>query len=136
MMKTKLWLVALSIGLLGAFSQASDAPKPVAPAAHELTMDNVAKIKVGAMTGEQVTQLLGAPYRSSSLGCAGEANGEENPNGYDEIWEYLGHDAKGPFLIHMEFDDDGVVRILAKVPQKGPIEMLAVAPKPEKPHQH
>jgi hypothetical protein len=135
-MKSKLIFLALSIGLLCALSPASDAPKPAAAATHELTMDNVAKIKVGAMTGAQVTQLLGTPYRSSSLGCSGEANGEENANGYDEIWEYLGHDANGPFLIHMEFDDDGVVRILAKVPQKGPIVMLAVAPKPENPHQH
>jgi hypothetical protein len=132
--KAKLLVVVFSVIVLSILATAADSAKPATPASNDL-MTKVAKIKVGSTTGEQVTELLGAPYRSSSLGCSGEDNGEKNPNGYDVIWEYLGHDVNGTFLIHMEFDDDGVVRIVAKVPRNGPIKMLASSPKPAE-HQH
>jgi hypothetical protein len=54
---------------------------------------------------------------------------------YQEFWEYLGHDENGVFKIHIEFDDSGIARILAKDTKKGPIILLDAAPKPEK-HQH
>jgi hypothetical protein len=131
-MKSKFLLVALSIGLLGAFSTASDAPKPATPATtatHELTMDMVAKIKVGTATGAQLKELLGAPFRTTNYGDC-------NPVDYQEIWEYLGRDAGGTFKITVWFDEANIARIVARTPAKGPTVVLAVAPKPEQPHQH
>jgi hypothetical protein len=46
------------------------------------------------------------------------------------------HDAAGIFKIHIEFDDAGVARIIAKDTKKGPIVVLDAAPRPEKQHQH
>jgi hypothetical protein len=44
--------------------------------------------------------------------------------------------AAGIFKIHIEFDDAGVARIIAKDTKKGPIMVLDAAPRPEKQHQH
>ena len=128
-MKSKLILLALGIALLCFSSAASDAPKPATPATHELTMDMVAKIKVGTTTGAQLKEMLGTPWRTLNYGDC-------NPIDYQELWEYLGRDANGPFRITVEFDEAGIARIVAKTPAKGSPIVLAVAPKPEHPHQH
>jgi outer membrane protein assembly factor BamE (lipoprotein component of BamABCDE complex) len=129
-MKSKLIFLSLSILLLCAFSPASDAPKPAAtPATHELTMDMVAKIKVGTTTGDQLKEMLGMPWRTNNYGDC-------NPIDYQESWEYLGRDAGGTFKITVIFDEAHVARIVGKTPAQGPTVTLAAAPKPEHPHQH
>lgn len=62
--------------------------------------------------------------------------GDCSPVDYQEFWEYLGHDENGIFKIHIEFDDDGIARIVGKDTKRGPIIVLDAAPKPEKQHHH
>jgi outer membrane protein assembly factor BamE (lipoprotein component of BamABCDE complex) len=121
------WLVILS-GLLSTFPAAAETPQAGSPTTGDVNLANVAKIKVGNTTREQIGELLGTPYRMTNYGDC-------SPMDYQEFWEYLGHDENGVFKIHIEFDDSGVARILAKDTKKGPIILLDAAPKPEK-HQH
>ena len=127
-MKTRAtWLVILS-GLLWSFPAAAETPQAGSLNTGDVNLTNVAKIKVGNTTREQIKGLLGPPYRMTNYGDC-------SPMDYQEFWEYLGHDENGVFKIHIEFDDSGIARILAKDTKKGPIILLDAAPKPEK-HQH
>jgi outer membrane protein assembly factor BamE (lipoprotein component of BamABCDE complex) len=126
-MKSKCILVTLAIGLLATFSAAADTPAHTTRKG--VNMDMVAKIKVGSSTGAQVEQLLGKPSRTTNYGDC-------NPIDYQEIWEYTGFDNKGVFMVHIEFDEDHIARIIAKVPQRGAITVLATSAKPEMKHQH
>ncbi len=120
----------LSALLLGSFAVMSDAASPPNYLNRDLNMETVAKIKVGSSTSAQVEQLLGPPWRTTNYGDC-------NPIDYQEFWEYIGKDATGLFRIHIEFDEDHIARIIARVPKTGPIMVLAAAPKPEKQqHQH
>jgi outer membrane protein assembly factor BamE (lipoprotein component of BamABCDE complex) len=115
--------------LLCSFSTAALPPQAGAPTTNDVTLANVAKIKVGTSTGDQIKELLGTPFRATNYGDC-------NPIDYQEVWEYLGHDADGMFKIHIEFDEAGIARIVAKDTKKGPIVVLAAAPKPESHHEH
>lgn len=95
--------------------------------AKDVSMADVAKIQVGLTTAEGVQALLGTPYSKTNYGDC-------NAVDYQEFWEYVGHDENGIFKIHIEFDDAHIARIVAKDPKKGPIVVLAAAPKPE--HKH
>lgn len=95
----------------------------------EVILANVAKIRVGFSNREQIKELLGSPFRATN-------DGDCNPVDYQEKWEYLGHDANGMFKIDIEFDEAGIARIVAKDTKKGPIVVLAAAPKPESHHEH
>lgn len=128
-MKTRVAWMAFIPALLCAFSAAAAPPQAGTPAAGDVLLANVAKIKVGEMSGAQIKDLLGAPFRTTN-------DGDCNPVDYQEKWEYLGRDANGLFKIHIEFDDAGIARIIALDSKKGPIVVLAAAPKPEKQHQH
>lgn len=97
--------------------------------ATDVSLQNVAKIKVGVMTRDQIKELLGPPYRMTNYGDC-------SPVDYQEFWEYLGRDSNGIFKIHIEFDDAGIARIVGKDTKRGPIVVLAAAPKPEKQHDH
>jgi len=121
------WFVILS-GLLWAFPAAAETPQAGSLNTGDVNLTNVAKIKVGNTTREQIKELLGTPYRMTNYGDCSAMD-------YQEFWEYLGHDENGVFKIHIEFDDSGIARILAKDTKKGPIILLDAAPKPEK-HQH
>jgi outer membrane protein assembly factor BamE (lipoprotein component of BamABCDE complex) len=124
-----LWL-AIIVVLLYSYSGAASAETPQAAAfASDVSLANVAKIKAGHTTREQITELLGPPYRMTNYGDC-------SPIDYQEFWEYVGHDTSGIFKIHIEFDDAGIARIIAKDSKKGPIIVLDAAPKPEKQHQH
>ncbi|MFZ3266270.1 MAG: outer membrane protein assembly factor BamE [Terriglobales bacterium] len=98
-------------------------------ASHDVNLTNVAKIKVGSTTREQIKDLLGPPYRMTNYADC-------SPMDYQEFWEYVGHDQNGIFKIHIEFDDDGIARIIGKDTKKGPIIVLDAAPKPDKQHHH
>lgn len=128
-MKSNLVFLTLCIALLCAFSAASDAPKPATTAAPEFSMEAVAKIKVGTTNSADVEQLLGKPYRMTNYGDC-------NPIDYQEFWEYAVRNADGWSRIHIEFDENHVARLVTRVPPKGPIQVLAAAPKPSSQHQH
>lgn len=36
----------------------------------------------------------------------------------DETWEYRGTDAQGSCRLHVEFGDNGVVHLIAKIPDR------------------
>jgi outer membrane protein assembly factor BamE (lipoprotein component of BamABCDE complex) len=122
---TSLLIVLLFIS----FAAASDAAKPANYASRDLNMETLAKINVGVSTAAQVEQLLGTPWRTTNYGDC-------NPVDYQEFWEYVGRDATGLFRIHIEFDEDHIARIVARIPKTGAIRVLAAAPKPEKQHHH
>lgn len=126
--------LATTVHLLGAlllstFAMASDAPGSTNYLSRRLNMETIAKIKVGSSTSTQVEQLLGTPWRTTNYGDC-------NPVDYQEFWEYVGEDATGLFRLHIEFDEDHIVRIVARVPKNGPITVLAAAPQPEKQQHH
>lgn len=128
-MRFKAIACLLSVLLLSFFPIASDAASSANYLSRDLNMETVAKIKVGSTTSAQVEQLLGPPWRSTNYGDC-------NPIDYQEFWEYVGKDSTGLFRIHIEFDEDHIARIIAKVPKGGPITVLAAAPKPEKQQHH
>ena len=123
-----MWLLVIP-ALLCTFTVAAEPPHAGEAATSDVSLANVAKIEVGISTREQIKELLGTPYRMTNYGDC-------SPEDYQEFWEYVGHDANGIFKIHIEFDDAGIARIVAKDTKKGPIIVLYAAPKPEKPHQH
>ena len=104
-------------------------PPSARPSSGDVTLADVAGVQVGHSTAEQVKALLGSPVRMTNYGDC-------NPVDYQEIWEYLGHDAGGRFLIHIEFDEEHVARIVAKDTKKGPIVVLAAAARSPIRHQH
>lgn len=129
-MKSKATWLALIPVLLCSSIVAAKPQQAAILSFNDVVLDNVSKIRVGTMNEAQVKEILGAPYRMTNYGDC-------NPIDYQKFWDYVGHDANGHlFLIHIEFDDDGIARIIAKDPKNGPIVVLAAAPKPEKHHMH
>ena len=86
------------------------------------------KIEVGSATHEDVARLMGKPWRTSNdADCEAEQ--------YGEAWEYLVDESNGKFSrIHVAFDKDGKVSVVAKIQQGGKPVVLAYAA--EKEHQH
>jgi len=86
------------------------------------------KIEVGSAGREDVARLLGEPWRTSNdADCEAEQ--------YGETWEYLVNEENGKFSrIHVAFDKDGKVSVVAKIPQRGKPVVLVYAA--EKEHQH
>jgi len=124
------WLGSiLMIALVGLFARAADAPKAAVPATKEISLDMVAKIKVGSSTRAEVTELLGLPWRMTN-------DGDCHPVNYQETWEYIGHDAAESFKINIQFDEAGIARLIAKGAAKGPVIVLAATPPPTATHQH
>ncbi len=68
------------------------------------------KIRVGSSTKAQVRELLGAPWRTTWLAD------DEDDEDKQEIWEYPGRDTTGTYKFHVEFDDKGITRLAAKIP--------------------
>jgi hypothetical protein len=86
------------------------------------------KIQVGSATHEDVARLMGEPWRTTNdADCEAEQ--------YGEAWEYLVDEANGKFSrIHVAFNKDGKVSVVAKIPQRGkPLVLAYIA---EKEHQH
>ena len=111
------WVMSLVVtALFGASALAADAPK-AAPVTKGISMDAVAKIKVGSSTRAEVTKLLGNPLRINADTC--------EPGEYEETWEYIGQDVDGGFKINVEFDETGVARVVSKGAARGPVIVLA-----------
>jgi outer membrane protein assembly factor BamE (lipoprotein component of BamABCDE complex) len=120
MRKPKWMLLLLIMALLHMLAAAGEISNAANSSDKDL-MSKVAKLKVGTSTRAQVAKLLGAPWRSMD-------DRDCHPVDYQyEVWEYLGQDATGVFRIHIGFDEDSVARIIAKIPQRGPITVLESA---------
>lgn len=92
----------------------------------------IAKIVPGRSTLSDVQTMLGAPWRIVQFNDCGMAMDDQA----DEIWEYRGTDPGGGYRLHVEFSDNGVVHLVAKIPDGVP-GGKAVAAKiaPGEPHK-
>lgn len=70
----------------------------------------------GRATKADVKSAFGAPSRIVQFNDCGMAMDDQA----DETWEYRGADAQGSYRIHVEFGDDGVVHLIAKIPDRSP----------------
>jgi hypothetical protein len=105
-MKTKLTMMAAALSLSAA-AFAHDVP--------QLNAATIAKIKPGATTKARCNP-LGSPWRIAQFNDCGHAP----PGQADEKWDYRGTEANGSYRLHMEFDDRGVARLIAKIPDHVP----------------
>jgi len=134
-MKTRIPLILVGVFGLASISVAHDTE--IASLATWICTSTVAqdeptrqalKIAVGSATHEDVARLMGQPWRTSNdADCEAEQ--------YGEAWEYLVDEANGKFSrIHVAFNKDGKVSVVAKIPQGGKPIVLAYSA--EKEHQH
>jgi hypothetical protein len=134
-MKARIPLILVGVFGLASFSVAQDtetASLVTWICTSAVTLDTqtkqALKIEVGSATREDVARLLGNPWRTSNdADCEAEQ--------YGEAWEYLVDEGNGKFFrIHVAFNKDGKVSVVAKIPQGGkPVVLAYVA---EKEHQH
>ncbi len=80
--------------------------------ATDVRPQQIAKIVPGHSTKADVKGLFGAPWRIVQFNDCGEAMDDQA----DEIWEYRGSDANGPFRLHIEFSENAAVHLIAKIP--------------------
>jgi hypothetical protein len=76
----------------------------------------IAKIVPGQSTKSDVDAMLGTPWRVVQFNDCGMAMDGQA----DETWEYRGTDPAGGFRLHVEFGDNDVVRLIAKIPDGAP----------------
>lgn len=114
--RAKLFLAALAFALCfcplsAAFAAtaAAIAAKPAADASTAIDPQVLAKVVPG-ISKAQVTSLLGAPWRTVQYN---DLDTVEN-----EFWEYRGKDSHGTYRVHIEFDKQGIVLIVGKIPDK------------------
>ena len=131
---TRISLIVLGVLALTAFSAAQDTVTGfvtwlcTSEVAQDPQMKQALKIEIGNATRGDVERLLGKPWRTTNdADCEAEQ--------YGEAWEYLVDAANGKFFrIHVAFNKDGKVSLVAKIPQGGkPVVLAYVA---EKDHQH
>ena len=70
----------------------------------------LAKVVPG-ISKAQVKALLGAPWRTVQYNDLDEVE--------NEFWEYRGKDSHGTYRVHIEFDKQGIVVIVGKIPDTG-----------------
>lgn len=110
-MKAK-WLLATAAGsLLSVVSIAycgTDAP------ANGLSLQGIATIVPAKSTKAEIKSLFGEPWRIVQFNDCGEAMDDQA----DETWEYGADGPNGAYRIHVEFNDQGIVHLIAKIPDK------------------
>jgi len=134
-MKAKIPLIVLGVFGLAVISVAQDTEIArlvtwlcTSAVAQDAQTKQALKIEVGSATRKDVTGLLGNPLRTMN-----DADCEADQ--YGEVWEYLVEQANGTFFrIHVAFDKDGKVSLVAQIPQGGNPVVLAYGA--EKEHQH
>lgn len=99
-MRAKLFLAALVFALCLC---------PLSAAFAAIDPQVLAKVVPG-ISKARVTALLGAPWRTVQYNDLDEAE--------NEFWEYRGKDSHGPYRVHIEFDKQGIVLIVGKIPDK------------------
>jgi hypothetical protein len=75
----------------------------------EFSAKTLASVVPGHTTEKQVKALLGEPWRTDA--------GDEDED-IPESWDYRGKDARGVYLVHIEFDNRGTTTKIVKVPEK------------------
>jgi hypothetical protein len=105
-----LWSLAAVAG-----QGASVATSPVGSLSRE-QIGELGKIVPGRSTKADMRALFGEPWRIVQFNDCGEAMDDQA----DETWEYRGGDAKDGFRLHVEFNDDGTVHLLARIPDQAP----------------
>ena len=134
-MKTRIPLIVLSLFGLAAFSATQDSETArlvtwlcTSAMGQDPQTQQALKIQVGSATREDVARLLGKPWRTSN-------DADCDATQYDVVWEYLVEDASGTLSrIHVAFNKDGKVSLVARMPQRGKVVVLAYAADRE--HQH
>jgi outer membrane protein assembly factor BamE (lipoprotein component of BamABCDE complex) len=81
-----------------------------------ISAQTLARVMPGTSTKAQISSLLGAPWRVVQFNDCGMAM----PGQADETWDYRGKDPQGMYRLHIEFDDRGVARLVAKIPENVP----------------
>jgi hypothetical protein len=91
------------------------------------------RIQVGSFTQAQVKAVLGAPWRTTNYG---ESYCGCPHRDLQEVWEYRGADPAGAYKLHIEFDDAGIARTVAKI--QGPRNSVTIlaSSKPNPAHEH
>ncbi len=79
-----------------------------------ISEQKLAEIIPGQSIKTQVRSLLGMPWRIVQFNDCGQAMDDQA----DETWEYRGQDPNGTYRVHIEFDDQGVAHLVAKIPDK------------------
>ena len=134
-MKARIPLIVLGVFGLAAFSVAQDTEIAgmvtwlcTSAVAQDTQTKQALKIQIGSATRDDVARLLGKPWRTSN-------DADCDADQYGEAWEYLVEEANGKFFrIHVAFNKDGKVSVVAKIPPGGkPVVLAYVA---EKEHQH
>jgi hypothetical protein len=134
-MKARVPLIVLAVVGLAAFSVAQDTEIAGlvtwlcrSAVAQDAQTKQALKIQVGSATREDVVGLLGKPWRTTN-------DADCDADQYGEVWEYLVEQANGSFFrIHVAFNKDGKVSVVARITQGGKAVVLAYVP--EKEHQH
>jgi hypothetical protein len=101
-------------------------------AAAAINAQPLTKVVPGRTSKAEITALFGKPWRVVQFNDCGEAMDDQA----DETWEYRGRDAKGGFRLHVEFNDQGIVHLVAKIPDQTPGgegTTAKVAPSPSMP---
>jgi hypothetical protein len=90
--------------------------------ARDFNAATLAEVVPAHTTKAQVRSLLGEPWRDTPHGD------DEHP--VNDVWDYLGRSAAGTYLVHIEFDQHGLVRLMAKIPEKSGVGAATVAKDP------
>jgi hypothetical protein len=85
---------------------------PPARSADSISARKLAQVVPGTTTKIQVKSLLGEPWRILQFNDCGMSM----PGEADETWDYRGKNAQGTYRVHIEFDDNDVARLVAKIP--------------------
>jgi outer membrane protein assembly factor BamE (lipoprotein component of BamABCDE complex) len=87
-----------------------------APIIGAISDEALAQVVPGQSTKAQIQSLLGTPWRTLQFNDCGEAMDDEA----DETWDYRGKDSNGTYRVHIEFDNQGVTHLVAKIPDNSP----------------
>lgn len=114
------WIVSCAgllclLGAAGARSEDGWASALPPPRADTISAAKLAQLRPGMSTKTQVQALLGAPWRILQFNDCGMSM----PGQADETWDYRGKNAKGTYRLHIEFDDNNVASLVAKIPDRG-----------------
>lgn len=100
-------LYAFGVGFAGLSLAAPPQGASLAPQAIDSKV--LARVIPG-ISKDRVKSLLGDPWRTVQYNDLEEVE--------NEFWEYRGKDVHGTYRVHIEFDKQGVVVVVAKVPDK------------------
>jgi hypothetical protein len=108
------WIFGGIVLVLGSVIALPVFASPDAASSNTGSPQRLAKIIPGSSTKTQVKSLLGTPWREVQFNDCGMAMDDQA----DETWEYRGADANGGYRIHIEFGDNDIVHLVAKIPDK------------------